>query len=272
MLLSEDEVNIRDIKKMKGGYNSEIYSFNLCSRSDYKGLVLKIYKNPLFIHDTANEYNILLDLKNKEFKSVPTVVKFKNITSTSPCVYLLMEKVKGITLRNYLTHATAPNIQIVIGKLVSTIKEYNALGYQHNDAKTGNFIFDGNKIFLLDWQCALKTNGPPFEDVTNLFYSLWDSLGIQDIFRKKGRRIAEQFLREYLRTEKLPLTILNQYLTKFGARILLDIKTYINPLKFTKKSILKYILLAPFIILYFSIKYVAFKKFIAKLNINDFYS
>lgn len=267
----ESETYVGDITKLKGGYNSDVYTFNLCSGREHKSLVLKVYKKHRAPY-AMNEYNTLLNLENKGFESAPKAVSVQNITSKIPFAYLLMEKVEGVALDKYLAHATVSNIKKAIDNLVSLINKLNEVGYQHGDANIRNFIFDGNRMFLLDWQTTLTSNGFPFNDVCTLFYSIWISFGIRDFLRKKGNSISKQFLKEYLRTKKPSSIVLNQHLTHFGSISLQDIKNYqLNPVGFTKVHGIKYILLAPFMIFYSITQYIALKKFISKLKVSDFY-
>ncbi|MCJ7632181.1 phosphotransferase [Candidatus Bathyarchaeota archaeon] len=272
MPLLESETYVGDITKLKGGNNSDVYTFNLCSGRESKSLVLKVYKNQYAILNAMNEYNTLSNLENKGFESAPKVVAFQNITSKIPFAYLLMEKVEGVALDKYLAHATVPNIKKAIGNLVSLIKKLNGVGYQHGDANVRNFIFDGNRMFLLDWQTTLISNDFPFNDICIIFYSIWISFGLRDFLRKKGSSISKQFLKEYLRTKKPSSIALNQYLTHFGSIYLQGIKDYqFNPVGFTKVHEMKYILLEPFMMFYSITQYVALKKFISKLKVSDFY-
>jgi len=70
-LLPQSTGSLRNVKKLNGGYNSDVYAFTLDSQSRNQKLVLKVYQVSYAIEHALNEYHVLRDLESKGFTSIP---------------------------------------------------------------------------------------------------------------------------------------------------------------------------------------------------------
>ncbi len=121
--------------------------FNVVRKSDGRELpyIAKKYRG---IQDLEQEYNKLEILKSVKFVS-KVVKKYET--------YLLLRKIPGIELFDYLTMYSIPHAEIltIAVKLIKLIEEIHNHEVSHGDIKLENIIYNPktNDVYLIDFGC-----------------------------------------------------------------------------------------------------------------------
>ncbi|SHO33512.1 Hypothetical protein BQ3484_444 [Cedratvirus A11] len=109
-----------------------------------------------FIRDGGEEYRIMQFLFNKGIK-VPKVLDYQQVDM----VYggerftemIIMEYVPGDDLRRIFPREESKRIAT---QMIDLVEQVNNTGYQHGDLHSGNFIWDGKELTLIDFGCSYK--------------------------------------------------------------------------------------------------------------------
>jgi len=84
--------------------------------------------------------------------SVPKVLKASESDKT-----ILLEDVGGETLKDVISNSNEKQAQEYARKIGGLIKKTHEQNFVHNDLTTSNMIYDGKKIFLIDWGLGYHT-------------------------------------------------------------------------------------------------------------------
>jgi len=120
--------------------------FSVVRRSDGRELpyIAKKYRTADQLNQEYNKLELL--------KSVRCVSKVVRVYEN----YLLMRKINGIELFNYITMRSIPHEEILVIaiKLISLLKEIHERGVSHGDIKLENIIYTKTRdVYLIDFGC-----------------------------------------------------------------------------------------------------------------------
>nr|WIL02745.1 kinase [Cedratvirus borely] len=110
-----------------------------------------------FIRDGGEEYHIMQLLFSKGIK-VPKVLDYQVdvvFGGERFAEMIVMEYIPGDDLRRVFPEEESKRI---VTQMIDLIEQVNDAGYQHGDLHSGNFIWDGKELTLIDFGCSYKTD------------------------------------------------------------------------------------------------------------------
>jgi Kae1-associated kinase Bud32 len=114
-----------------------------------------------FIRDKENkgeEYRIMKLLSSKGIK-VPRVLDYQEVDMVFVgerfTEMIIMEYIAGDDLRRNFSKEETKKIAL---QMLNLVEKVYKTGYQHGDIHSGNFIWDGKELTLIDFGCSYKTD------------------------------------------------------------------------------------------------------------------
>lgn len=172
---------------IKNGPYGKVYE----SKTKYK----KVYKIPDIIEDNSyyiNKYDNIAKSMTFLAKKIPDYIpKVNNIIYTAENTTIIMEKVEGITMNDFLLKKEQyelKNINRVIISFISAVIALHDLGYCHNDLNLNNILIRPDfSVVLIDFDTVSKYNITNTDIITmkcyiaHLMFKIDQNLFMEDI-------------------------------------------------------------------------------------------
>ena len=196
------------------GYYADLYE----SKTTYKKVYNKSEKEGL-----DKMYNINRDL----FTKIPHLVpKLIDITRGENSVTITMEKVNGITMKEFLKEKHTPIIvKNLITSLIDAVLSLHKAGYLHGDLHEGNIIIKEDlSIILIDFDTTIEYSDEYLDDsgdldflrshITRMIFSInYKEISINKLIKlTRNMRVEDVFCYE---TDKETATTLYEMFKKF---------------------------------------------------------
>lgn len=196
------------------GYYADLYE----GKTTYKKIYNKLEKKGL-----DKMYNINRDLAVKIPHLVPKLI---DITRRGISVIVIMEKVKGITMKKFLEEKHTPDIvKRVITSLIEAVLSFHKAGYLHGDLHEGNIIIKEDlSIILIDFDTTIEYSDEYLDDsgdldcirshITRMIFSInTEEISINKLIKlTRNMRVEDVFCYE---TDKETATSLYEMFKKF---------------------------------------------------------
>ena len=196
------------------GYYADLYE----GKTTYKKIYNKLGKEGL-----DKMYNINRDLSLKIPHLVP---KLLDITREENSVTIIMEKIKGITVKEFLEEKNTPDtVKRVITSLIEAVLSFHKAGYLHGDLHEGNIIIKEDlNIVLIDFDTCTEYSDEYLDDsrdldcirshITRMIFPInTEDISINMLIRlSRNMRVEDVFCYE---TDKETAIILYEMFKKF---------------------------------------------------------
>jgi tRNA A-37 threonylcarbamoyl transferase component Bud32 len=142
-----------DSKKFSGNVGGDIYLLCKDSKCDYICKVIKNYKD-------KDEMELKLSRKFGKLSVSPLIIDHNKIEMDGIAyIVIIMEYIKGLTLREWLTTSSNYQKTLMKKKIIKKINIIHKYNFIHGDLHFDNIIIDKHNIpFIIDFGTTIRVN------------------------------------------------------------------------------------------------------------------